>query len=306
MRRRASVIATVAVVVLTLAAPARATPFPSVIVIPGATSAEGIASGAGTTFFAGDLFRGDIYRGDVRSGEASLFIDAPAGRNALGMKVDVAHGLLFVAGGFVGQAYVYNARTGADVAVFQLGTPGDGTIVNDVALANGAAWFTDSVHPRLFRVPIAADGSIGSPSTLTLTGPAAAITGAFNLNGIAATPDGKTLIVAHSSNGTLYTVNPTTGASAGIAGANTPFVDGILLETGRVWAVENFANQIVELRLSPDLSSATIQRTITSSAFEVPTTVARFGSRLAAVNAKFDTGFPPTATSYEVVVVDAR
>jgi hypothetical protein len=162
------------------------------------------------------------------------------------------------------------------------------------------------VHPRLFRVPIAADGSIGSPSTLTLTGPAAAITGAFNLNGIGATPDGKTLIVAHSSNGTLYTVNPTTGASAGITGANTPFVDGILLETGRVWAVENFANQIVELRLSPDLSSATIQRTITSSAFQVPTTVARFGSRLAAVNAKFDTGFPPTATSYEVVVVDAR
>jgi sugar lactone lactonase YvrE len=299
-------IATVAVVVLTLAAPAQAAPFPSVIVLPGATSAEGIASGAGTTFFAGDLFRGDIYRGDVRSGDASVFIDAPAGRNALGMKVDVAHGLLFVAGGFVGQAYVYNARTGADVAVFQLGTPGDGTIINDVTLASGAAWFTDSVHPRLFRVPTAADGSIGSPSTLTLTGPAAAITGAFNLNGIAATPDGKTLIVAHSSNGTLYTVNPTTGASAAIAGANTPFVDGILLETGRVWAVENFANQIVELRLSPDLSSATVQRTIISSAFEVPTTVARFGSRLAAVNAKFDTGFPPTATSYEVVVVDAR
>jgi hypothetical protein len=38
--------------------------------------------------------------------------------------------------------------------------------------------------------------------------------------------------------------------------------------------------------------------------FQVPTTAARFGSRLAVVNAKFDTGFPPTADQYEVVVVD--
>ena len=34
------------------------------------------------------------------------------------------------------------------------------------------------------------------------------------------------------------------------------------------------------------------------------TTVARFGRRLAVVNAKFDTGFPPTADLYEVVLVD--
>jgi sugar lactone lactonase YvrE len=306
MRSRVSFAAIVAIAVLTFAAPAQAASFPHVIVLPGATSAEGIASGKGTTFFAGDLFRGDIYRGDVRSGAASLFVDAPSGRMALGMKVDIDRGLLFVAGGFTGQAYVYDARSGAQVASFQLADPALGTVINDVALTNGAAWFTESAHPRLFRVPIAPDGSVGSPSTLVLTGPAASLTGDFNLNGIAATPDGKTLIVAHSSNGTLYTVNPITGASAAIAGANTPSVDGILLEAGRVWAVENFLNQIVELRLSPDLSSATIERTITNAAFEVPTTVARFGRRLATVNAKFDTGFPPTATRYEVVVVDAR
>jgi hypothetical protein len=34
--------------------------------------------------------------------------------------------------------------------------------------------------------------------------------------------------------------------------------------------------------------------------------VARHGSRLALVNAKFDTGFPPFAKTWEVVVVDAR
>ncbi len=34
-------------------------------------------------------------------------------------------------------------------------------------------------------------------------------------------------------------------------------------------------------------------------------TAARLGSRLAVVNAKFDTGFPPTADQFEVVLVDA-
>ena len=47
-----------------------------------------------------------------------------------------------------------------------------------------------------------------------------------------------------------------------------------------------------------------MEKVITSDFFQIPTTVARFGDRLATVNAKFDTGFPPTADQYEVVVVD--
>ena len=54
-----------------------------VIVLPGATSAEGIAAGRGTTFYAGDLFAGDIFRGSIRRGTAELFIDAPTGRMAV-------------------------------------------------------------------------------------------------------------------------------------------------------------------------------------------------------------------------------
>jgi len=46
------------------------------IVLPGATSAEGIAKGAGATFYAGDLFTGDIYRGNLQRGTAELFVDA--------------------------------------------------------------------------------------------------------------------------------------------------------------------------------------------------------------------------------------
>jgi hypothetical protein len=109
--------------------------------------------------------------------------------------------------------------------------------------------------------------------------------------------------VAHTNNGALYTVDPQSGASAVITGISVPNVDGILLEADRLWAVQNFDNQIAEIRLSPDLASGVVEQVITSSAFQVPTTVARHGSDLAVVNGKFDTGLPPTASQYEVVIV---
>jgi sugar lactone lactonase YvrE len=282
------------------AIPAAAAPA-EVIVLPGATSAEGIANGGGTTFYAGDLFAGDIFRGDVQRGTAQLFIDAPAGRMAVGMAVDLEHDLLFVAGGFTGQAYVYDTRTGADVvAPYQFPA---GALVNDVALTKDGAWFTDSFQPRLYFVPVNEAGVPGAFLTLQLTGPAAEISGQFNLNGIQATPNGKTLIVAHSTNGELYTVDPATGASATIAGVSVPNVDGIVLLGRHLWAVQN-SNQVTRVQLSPHLTSGVIEDVITSDLFQTPATAARFGSRLAVVNAKFDTGFPPTATTWEVVLVD--
>jgi len=302
MIRLARALSIAALLALSVASTAVAKPsLPHTIVLPCATSAEGIATGAGSTFYAGDAFAGDIYRGNLRTGAVAKFIDAPAGRNALGIRVDLEHGLLFVAGGFTGQGYVYDLRTGADIAQYQFGTP-PGSIINDVIVSGGAAWFTDSVQPHLYRVPINDDGSVGAFSTLTVTGPAADLTGAFNLNGIAAAGDG-TLLVAHTGDGTVYTVDPNTGASAPIAGVDVLNVDGILLEAGRLWAVQNFSNQITELKLSGDLSSASVVRVITDPAFKVPTTVARWGNRLATVNAKFDTGFPPTASTYEVVEI---
>jgi hypothetical protein len=117
---------------------------------PGASSAEGIAAGLGTTFYASHLFRGDIFRGDLQRGAAQLFIDAPDGRMALGMGGDLAHDVLFVAGGFTGQADVYNTRTRATVATYQLALP-PATLVNDVAVTPAGAWFTDSLQANLLR-----------------------------------------------------------------------------------------------------------------------------------------------------------
>lgn len=285
-----------------IAAPVEAAP--SVIVLPGATSAEGIAAGEGNTFYAGDLFLGDIFRGNVKKGTAELFIDAPDGRQALGMTVDVEHHLLFVAGGFTGQAYVYDTKTGDTVASYDFGSPGS-SIVNDVALTPKGAWFTDSLQAQLYFVPVDGYGDPGEFSTLPLSGPAADTSGEFNNNGIAASASGKTLIVAHSSNAELYTVDPKTGESALIEGVSVPNVDGIVLRGHELWAVQNFDNKVTRWTLGAHFGSGTFVKAITSPLFQIPTTAALFGHTLAVVNAKFDTGIPPTADEYEVVLVHA-
>src|SRR5215207_7202321 len=285
--------------VAAVAVPAAAARPAEVIVLPGATSAEGIAAGRGATFYAGDLFAGDIFRGNIRRGTAELFIDAPAG----GMAADLAHGLLFVAGGFTGEGYVYDLDTGATVASYQFATP-PATVINDVAVTRRGAWFTDSLQGQLYFVPVSRAGVPGPSQTLALSGPAADTSGEFNLNGIQATANAKTLIVAHSTNGQLYTVDPRTGASATIAGVSVPQVDGIVLQGRRLWAVQN-TNQVTRIRLAADLSSGAVEEVITSELFQVPATAARFGRRLAVVNAKFDTGIPPTADQYEIVLVKA-
>jgi sugar lactone lactonase YvrE len=273
----------------------------SAIVLPGATSAEGIAKGRGSTFYAGDLFAGDIFRGDVQRGTAEMFIDAPDGRQAVGMVFDRRHDLLFVAGGFTGQAYVYDT-SGATVESYQFGDPPN-SVINDVTLTGNGAWFTDSVKPVLYFVPINNKGEPGTFREVPLSGPAAELTGDFNVNGIAAVNGGRTLIVSHSANDALYTVDPETGASKLIAGVSVPSVDGIVVSGRRLWAVQN-SNQITRILLNDDLTAGTVEKVITSDLFQTPSTAARFGNRLAVVNAKFDTGFPPTADQYEVVLVN--
>jgi len=286
---------------LIVATPALAAHTEYSIELPGATSAEGIASGAGSTFYAGDLFGGDIFRGDIRRRTVERFIDNEPGRGALGLRVDIADHLLFVAGGFDGRAYVYDTRTGATVRTYQLSVAP--SVINDVALTRQGAWFTNSSQPELYFVPVVA-GRPGASRTLALSGPAAEVGPGFNNNGIQATADGSALLVAHTNQGALNLVDPATGASRTVQGVSLPNVDGILMEGRTVYAVQNFLNQIAQVKLSGDLGAGSVTKVVTSGQFKVPTTVARFGDRLAAVNAKFDTGFPPTATTFEVVVVD--
>ncbi len=299
--RVAVLLATLFGVLATTAVPAAAGSGGGVIVLPGASSAEGIAQGRGATFYAGDLFRGDVFRGDLRDRTAELFIDAPDGRLAVGMHTDLEHGLLFVAGGY-GAAYVYDLDTGETVATYALGDPAT-SFVNDVTVTDEGAWFTDSLQPQLYFVPVGRGGVPGEARTLALSGPAADAGDEFNLNGIVATRSG-TLVVGHSGNAELYTVDPATGTSAVVKGVSVPGVDGMVLEHGRLWVVQNTENQVAEVRLDRDLASGEVVEVITDELFQSPSTAIRYRGQLAVVNAKFDTGIPPTADQYEVVLVD--
>ena len=80
--RRLALLIGLALALMSIATAGSAGVTSEVIVLPGAESTEGIATGAGSTFYAGELFTGDIYRGDLRSGDVDLFIDAPDGRAA--------------------------------------------------------------------------------------------------------------------------------------------------------------------------------------------------------------------------------
>jgi hypothetical protein len=293
-----------AVVVMTLLAPrATAGQEDRSIDLPQATGTEGVARLGGQTFFAGDLFTGDVYRGDITAGTATKFIDAPAGRLAVGMKADAPDHLLFVAGGSTGAGYVYDTETGAALSSYQFQAPPTPTFVNDVALTADGAWFTDSSEALLYFVPVVDGVPSDTFTTLHLSGPAAHLSGQFNNNGIQAVRGGAMLVVAHSGDGVLNLVDAATGASSTVQGVSVPSVDGILMKgSHELVAVQN-GDLLSIWRLSSDLRSGTLRQTITSPLFETPTTVARFGSRLAVANAKFDTGFPPTADRYEIVVV---
>src|SRR6266545_4608216 len=173
-----------------------ATAYPKTIPLPNGFAPEGIATSA-NTFYVGSKINGAIYRGDLRTGQGSVLVAPQAGRIAGGMKVD-QRDRLFVAGGSTGKAFVYDAKTGAEIAVYQLGASPP-TFVNDVIVTRTGAWFTDSLRPVLYRVPIAPNGELGIAETLPLTGDFDfAEPGVIPLpdreNGIDATPDGKTLV----------------------------------------------------------------------------------------------------------------
>jgi sugar lactone lactonase YvrE len=283
---------------LAAAAVAAQTPFPDVIAIPNGFQPEGISIGKGTTFYVGSIPTGAVYRGNLRTGGGAVLVPARSGRAAIGLEYD--RGRLFVAGGPTGRAFVYDAKTGADVASLQLTSAS--TFVNDVVVTRRAAWFTDSVNPVLYRVALDRRGRPGAVTTVPYSGDIRYESG-FNVNGIDATPDGKTLVVVQSNTGRLFKVDARGRTRSIDLGAQTVTNgDGILLDGRTLYVVRNRDNEIAKIRLDRRLRSGRIVARITDSDFAVPTTIDEHGRWLYAVNARF--GTPPTpTTTYQVVKV---
>ena len=273
---------------------AQNTNHPKVVSLPDGFQPEGIDTQGANRFFVGSIPTGDIFKGDLRIADSGddPFIDAPDGRSAIGLSL--RRGVLFVAGGATGEAYAYNARTGRDLGAFVLTT--DETFVNDVVTTRTAAYFTDSFNQRLYKIPIRGSRGFGDPEVLPLTGDIQ-FTEGFNANGIDATRNGKTLVMVQSNTGKLFTVDADTAESTEIdlGGETVINGDGILLQGRRLWVVQNSDELLTLVRLSPDRSSGVVVDRFTDETFDVPTTVARAGNRLAIVNARFGVEDPEDA-----------
>jgi len=313
MKRDPRILIQLMLLVLTLALPftsvAARQAFPEVIPLPEGFQPEGIARGVGHTFYTGSLNGGAIFRGDLRSGAVEMIAE-PGAKMAVGMKFDSRSGLLFVAGGVFGTAYVFDGKTGALVATYQLTT--SASFVNDVIITRQAAYFTDSFQKQFYRLPLGARGDLpdaGDVQTIPLGDGFDFAPGGFNANGIVASANGEQLIIVNSSFSKLYRVNPVTGEAMGIdlTGGDAQAGDGLVLRGHTLYVVQNSLFRIAVIELDPDFSSGNVTGYLTSQFFRFPTTAAVFGDALYAVNARFNEvppGQPAPDDTFEAVRVE--
>jgi hypothetical protein len=257
----------------------------SSIALPDEFRPEGIASGKGDSFYVGSIPQGAVFKGSYRTGEGDVLVPPHPGRNHTGLKVDTRRGLLFVSGGPSKAIYVYDARTGEDVAAWMLPDAG---FVNDVVLTRDAAYFTDSLVQQLYRVRIGHRGELSEPTRIPLTGDLK-FTPGFNANGIDTAPWGRGLIVVKTNSGQLFRVNPRSGDTREIeldqAVTNG---DGILRQGHTLYVVQNQDNQVAVVKLDGWLRSGRVRGFLTDPRLDVPTTIAPFKDFIYAVNARFD------------------
>jgi sugar lactone lactonase YvrE len=272
--------------------------FPEVIALPTGFQPEGLEIGRGNTFYVGSVATGAVYRGNLRTGSGAVFIRGGAGRTATGIELD-RFNQLFVAGAATGKAFVYDSRSGALLRTYTFASAP--TFVNDVVVTTKAAYFTDSQKAVLYRVPLGPGRAFGNAQTIPLSGDFTLASG-FNLNGIDATQNGKTLVAVQSNTGKLFRIDPNTGVARQISlgGESVPNGDGILLAGRTLYVVQNRDNRVAVIALSATLASGRVVTRLTDADFDVPTTLDDHGRRLYAVNARFGTASPGTA-AYQVV-----
>ncbi len=251
---------------------------------------EGIATTPdGRTFYVGSTTSGAVFRGDVASGEVEVFLPGGSDGRTDVRGLKVGSGKLYLAGGPTGRIYVYDIAGKRLLAQFATGlTP---TFVNDVAIApSGDAYFTDSNSPAIYRVAADVTGGNAFERWLDLSGSPIQYGQGFNLNGIAASADGRYLVTVQSNTGKLFRIE--TGSKRvseiDLGGATLMGGDGLLLNGQTLSVLRNSAELLVTLRLAPDFASAAVVATDTDPRFDFPTTLARAGDRFLIVNSQLD------------------
>ena len=175
---------------------------------------------------------------------------AHEGRAAIGLKVH--HKQLWVAGGPTGKAFVYDARTGADVAEYALatGTP----FINDVAIGRREAYFTNSRAAEVFAValrggPVAPHRPHAATSPRPATRRPPTSTGSPSRAGTRCRSCSRT-----PASSSPPTRGPASARAIDLGGADVLNGDGILLRGRTLFVVQNRLNQIAVIHLSRDLA----------------------------------------------------
>lgn len=270
---------------------AQAIDLPAEIAFP-----EGIAHDPATrTVYTAGAADGTLVRIELASGKQQVLRTDLAGHigdafpGALGMELD-GRGRLWVAGGRTRKLFALDARTGKTLAAIDAKDGGTG-LINDVAVVGDIAYFTDTLHPILWSVKL--DGVLPAAATpwLNFTGTALQYGEGANLNGITATPDGKTLIVGQMGKGLLFRIDVATKTVAPIdlKGETVAGADGLVLRGDTLFVVRQPAAEIVTIRLSPDLSSGTVVKRSQTAGLAWPATAVIDGDSLIAVNSQFNT-----------------
>ena len=264
---------------------------PGVYEIPGANVfPEGIALD-GRTFFVTSTTDGTIFKGDV--GRAALTPFAAGGADgrttAVGLKAD-GRGRLLVAGGGTGKAFVLSEADGSTLKVLDSKPGSSQTFINDVTVAGGYAYFTDSLRPVILRAATSGDTVGELEPWLDLSGTPFVYKDGFNANGIVSYDGGRILVVVQSNTGKLFRVDTRTKVVSEIdlGGRTLTNGDGLVARGSRLFVVRNTDNQIVEVKLRHGKRAGRVGGTITSDRFAFPTTAARDGKRLLVVNSQFD------------------
>lgn len=265
-------------------------PLPSRIALPAGFQPEGITIGKHGRAYLGSRGDGDIYAVNLRTGTGRTISQGP-GTPSVGLKV--ARGRLYVAGGPTGTGRVVSTKTGKTLASYPFTT--GASFVNDVVLAKRGAWFTDSLQPQLYRVTYAKNAKKAKVTTLALTGDWVQAPTVNNANGIALSPDRKSLLVVQSNTGFLFRVNPRTGVAKRVDLGSTLLTngDGLLVKGRTLYAVQNRLNQIAVVHLNGRGTRGSLVKTLTSAdlpagtSFDVPTTVAAYRGNLYLPNARF-------------------
>ena len=289
---------------------------PERIDLPNGFAPEGIESGRGRSVFVGSLVDGAIWRGDLRTGTGAVIAEGETGRATLGIAYERRSDRLWVAGGGpgfasgVGDVRVYDASSG-DLLESYL-PPDDVGALNDVTITADAVFVTDSFNPQLVKIPLPADGALPPEDAATLlpvTGDFVQTAGGANLNGIVDTCG--ELLVAQSSTGKLFRVDPETGFAdeVDLGGEALPRPDGLELRRNKLYAVGG--GLVTVVRLTHDLARGVVRGVITDPGspedplLDVPTTATVSAGRLWVVNARFTTPRTPD-TEYWIARLPLR